>query len=77
MISSILKKMRFEAIDQFYNEVNELKWYLMHTEDLPAMVADHTGIKIKKLKNFLQELTQSLNTKLEISEVPPPFEFKS
>ncbi|MCY4644160.1 MAG: hypothetical protein OXB88_06030 [Bacteriovoracales bacterium] len=60
------------VLDSFYQEVDQLKWYLLHTEDLPAMLSDRVDGSIKKLKDILYEITEHLNSELRDQKGPPP-----
>jgi len=56
---SDLKYCREEVIielDQFYNEVEKLKWYLNHTEDMPVAVQDHLARSVHQLGVAYQNL---------------------
>lgn len=69
-----LRESTISSIDYFYRKVNELQWYLLHTEDLPAMVSDHTEMEIKKLHSLFDEAMQNLS--IEREGGPPPLDFK-
>ena len=76
-----LKESTIYALGHFYEEVAELKWYLLHTQELPAMIHDHTTAAIKKLNISFNELMQNIETELEgedkgKDEEPPPLDFK-
>ena len=53
------------SLEDFYREVKRLKWYLLHTEDLPAMVSDHTLTAIKKIKKRFHQVEQHIGAELE------------
>lgn len=36
--------------ETFYNRVDDIKWYLLNTEDMPNTVEDNLKIHLKKLK---------------------------
>lgn len=57
------------CLDNFYGFVEELKWYLMSTEDMPATVEDKTGRDIKELKNSYDTLVLYLEAELDVSSV--------
>ncbi len=46
----------YKTVDQFYEQVQELHWYLTYTEDLPISVDDHVTRVIKKLDELYQEI---------------------
>lgn len=55
------------CLDKFYGFVEELKWYLMSTEDMPATVEDKTGKDIKELKGSYDTLVLYLEAELDVS----------
>lgn len=72
-----LKESTIYSLDYFHREVCELKWYLLHTEDLPAMVNGRTTAAIKKLKNLFHEMMKNLDIEAGIENMgPPPLDFK-
>ena len=62
-----LKESTIHVVDSFYREIEELRWYLLHTEDLPAMVSDHTHTEIKKITGLFQDMCEHLNAELNTS----------
>lgn len=46
-----------EALDQYYNTVEELKWYLNHTEDMTNTVED----KVHRFELALEKAYQTLS----------------
>ena len=64
-----LKESTIYSIDHFYREVEELKWYLLHTEDLPAMISDRTHASIKKIANLFREMSQNLGPELDPNSI--------
>ena len=36
------------SLDQFYNKVEKLHWYLQHTQEMPATVENHVMQEIKR-----------------------------
>lgn len=52
------------AIDQFYNKVDELKWYLDHTQDMTNTVEDSYDIYLKGIKKSYQTMELYLNAEL-------------
>jgi hypothetical protein len=63
------------AIDAFYNKVDDLWWYLQHTEDMPGTVEDRLIREIKNIGRFYDELLLYLDQELkgndDESEIPP------
>jgi hypothetical protein len=56
------------CLDSFYTLVDELKWYLFSTEDMPATVEDKTGRDVKELKGAFETLTLYLEAELDVSQ---------
>ncbi|MFZ4713939.1 MAG: hypothetical protein ACOYL6_09520 [Bacteriovoracaceae bacterium] len=56
------------ALDQFYTEVEEMFWYVMHTEDMPITVEDNASRYVKRLENYYQTLHLYLDAELGINQ---------
>lgn len=56
------------ALDQFYTEVEDLHWYLKHTEDMPVTIDDNLTRAIRKLENYLSTLNLYLDAELGINQ---------
>lgn len=56
------------ALDQFYTEVEELHWYLKHTEDMPVTIDDNLTRSIRKIENYLDTLNLYLDAELGINQ---------
>lgn len=56
------------ALDQFYTEVEELHWYLKHTEDMPVTIDDNLTRSIRKIENHLATLNLYLDAELGINQ---------
>jgi hypothetical protein len=54
------------AIDQFYHVVDEMRWYLYCTEDMPNTVDDYVTRKIARLKKLFQTLEMYIDAELGI-----------
>ena len=66
-----LKKCSEETVillDKFYKEVGEIRWYLDHTEDMPATVEDKINQHIKELEILFNDLKIHLTAELEAKE---------
>jgi len=64
------------TLDQFYTPVEEMRWYLFQTEDMPNTVEDYIDRKIRKMEKLLATLNLYLDAELGIqsetsSEVIP------
>ena len=55
------------CLDNFYGFIDDLKWYLNSTEDMPATVEDKTGRDIKDLKESFDTLVLYLEAELDVS----------
>lgn len=63
------------GLDQFYTHVEEIKWYLYQTEDMPNTVEDYIDRKIRKMEKLLGTLNLFLDAELGIqTENNPPVE---
>jgi len=56
------------GLDQFYSCVEDLRWYLGHTEDMPAKVEDKVYAKLREVEVFYDTLGLYINAELGISE---------
>jgi hypothetical protein len=64
------------TLDQFYTPVEEMRWYLFQTEDMPNTVEDYIDRKIRRMEKLLATLNLYLDAELGIqsessSEVLP------
>jgi hypothetical protein len=55
------------CLDAYYSRIDDLKWYLNSTEDMPATVEDKTGKDIKELKESYETLKLYLEAELDVS----------
>ncbi|MFG1500673.1 hypothetical protein ABMA70_10750 [Halobacteriovorax sp. XZX-3] len=55
-------------LEDFYNTVDDLHWYLAHTEDMPATIEDKVHAMVKMVKNKYEQLNLYLNAELETHE---------
>lgn len=53
-------------LDQFYTHVDEIKWYLFQTEDMPNTVEDYINRKISRMEKLLGTLNLFLDAELGI-----------
>ncbi|MFA6238804.1 MAG: hypothetical protein WC635_15820 [Bacteriovorax sp.] len=67
------------GLDQFYTKVDEMRWYLNHTQDMPNRVEDKVGSHIRELEKLYNTLdlfidvemglvAESVNAPEEITE---------
>ncbi len=52
------------TLDQFYTPVEEMRWYLFQTEDMPNTVEDFIERKIRKMEKLLATLNLYLDAEL-------------
>ena len=52
------------TLDQFYSSVDELHWYLKHTQDMPTTIEDEVMRKVSRLKRLHQTLDLHLEAEL-------------
>lgn len=60
------------GLDQFYTKVDDLKWYLMVTEDMPGTVQEHVSHTIRELEEAYELLQLYINAELESLRPAPP-----
>lgn len=63
----ILSPTLISCLDRYYTEVDNLRWYLNSTEDMPATVEDKTGRDIKELRESFETLMLYLEVELDVS----------
>lgn len=56
------------GLDQFYTRVDELRWYLSHTEDMPGTVEDNVHFAIKEITECYDLLQLYISAELGLSE---------
>ena len=79
-----------EALDQFYTKVDELYWYLKHTQDMPNTIEDEVSRKVTRLgkafrpacpcistRSSLGALTEEGSERIEREEDIPPADIHS
>jgi hypothetical protein len=54
------------TLDQFYTPVEEMRWYLFQTEDMPNTVEDYIDRKIRRMEKLLATLNLYLDAELGI-----------
>lgn len=55
------------TLDKFYYLIEDLRWYLDHTDDMPATIEDHLGRQFKKLKEYYDTLMLYIDVDLGIA----------
>lgn len=56
------------GLDQFYSKVDEIRWYLNTTNDMPAKVDDKMNIHLRELESFYEMLNLYIDAELGITE---------
>ena len=54
------------TMDNFYKLMEEVKWYLDHTDDMPNTIDDELDRRFKKIKDSYEMLTLYLNADLGV-----------
>jgi type IV secretory pathway VirD2 relaxase len=57
-----------ESLDSFYQAVDEIYWYLKHTQDMPNTIEDEIHRRINALKRQYEMLTLYIDAELTGSE---------
>ncbi len=52
------------GLDQFYTKVDEMRWYLNHTQDMPNRVEDKLHHHIKELEKHFQTLNLYIDAEM-------------
>ncbi|MFW5887224.1 MAG: hypothetical protein ACOCUH_00315 [Bacteriovoracia bacterium] len=53
-----------QALDTFYTEVDDLRWYLDHTEDMPNTVEDNLNRAIRRLEKQYETVSLYIDAAL-------------
>jgi hypothetical protein len=56
------------SLDNFYSKVDDISWYLNHTEDLPNFVRDTLNSGIRELEKALSILNLHIDAELKIND---------
>jgi hypothetical protein len=54
------------GLDQFYSKIDEMRWYLNHTQDMPNKVDDKIHSHIRDLESFYDTLNLYIDVELGI-----------
>lgn len=52
------------GLDQFYSKVDEMRWYLNHTQDMPNRVEDKIHAHIRELEKFYETLNLYIDVEM-------------
>ncbi len=58
------------ALDQYYTKIDDLKWYLNHTQDMPAQVEDYVLRESREIKRLYTNANLFLDAELGLIENP-------
>jgi uncharacterized coiled-coil DUF342 family protein len=56
------------GLDQFYSKIDEIRWYLNHTQDMPNRVEDKISHHIKELETFFETLNLYIDVEMGLIE---------
>lgn len=56
------------ALDHFYSKIDEIRWYLNHTQDMPNRVDDKIHSHIKELQSLYETLNLYIDVELGIAK---------
>ncbi len=62
-----------QALDQFYGLVDEMKWYLYQTEDMPSTVEESVFRMTKRLEKLHDTLRLYIDAELSLDDARPEF----
>ena len=52
------------GLDQFYSKVDEMRWYLNHTQDMPNRVEDKIHSLIRELEKYFETLNLYIDVEM-------------
>jgi hypothetical protein len=52
------------GLDQFYSKVDEMRWYLNHTQDMPNRVEDKVQSHVRELERFFETLNLYIDVEM-------------
>jgi len=56
------------ALDNYYSKVEHMRWYLCHTEDMPAMIEDKTASFVREVGALHDTLDLYLSAEIGVGE---------
>lgn len=56
------------GLDHFYSKIDEIRWYLNHTQDMPNKVDDKIHSHIKELQGLFETLNLYIDVELGIAK---------
>ncbi|MBY0413126.1 MAG: hypothetical protein K2Q18_03125 [Bdellovibrionales bacterium] len=58
------------GLDQFYTKVDEMRWYLNHTQDMPNRVEDKVFLFARELEKLLDTLNLYIDVEMGLAKGP-------
>ena len=58
------------GLDQFYSKIDEMRWYVNHTQDMPSKVEDKIYSHIRELEMFYDTLNLYIDVEMGIVSEP-------
>lgn len=55
------------GLDQFYSKIDEMRWYVNHTQDMPSKVEDKIYSHIRELQMYFDTLNLYIDADLGIA----------
>lgn len=52
------------GLDQFYTKIDEIRWYLNHTQDMPNRVEDKMASQIRELESYFDTLNLYIDVEM-------------
>lgn len=65
---SLLSEDVLMALDEFYGKTEHLKWYLNHSEDMPATMKDSVTLQVREIESKYELLRLYLNAEIGLDE---------
>lgn len=56
------------ALEAYYRKIDDMRWYLYHTEDMPISVDDNVRVFLRELKALYNTLSLFINAELQVGE---------
>jgi len=59
------------GLDQFYTKIDEMRWYVNHTQDMPSKVEDKIYSHIRELEMYYDTLNLYIDAELGLTDEVP------
>ena len=56
------------GLDQFYTKIDEMRWYVNHTQDMPSKVEDKIYFHIRELHSLFETLNLFIDVEMGIAK---------